>query len=85
MSAMRIKSDGKYEYRKDLYDQAGELLGESTRSKGLDASTEFTRRMIRNLERAVNHPDMTEELAEILSTPRVGVQYEVQTELVIDE
>lgn len=82
---MRIKSDGKYEYRKDLYDQAGELLGESTRSKGLDASAEFTRRMMKNLERAADHPDMTAELAEVLSTPRVTVRYEVRSELVVND
>ncbi|WP_049970575.1 DUF7692 domain-containing protein [Haladaptatus cibarius] len=76
---MRIKSDGKYEYRKDLYDQAGELLGESTRSKGLDASAEFTRRMMRNLERAAEHPDMTEDLAKVLSTPQVTLEYRVES------
>ncbi|GKZ14889.1 hypothetical protein [Haladaptatus sp. T7] len=82
---MRIKSDGKYEYRKDLYDQAGELLGESTRSKGLDASAEFTRRMMKNLERAANHPDMTAELAEILSTPRVTLEYRVESRVQVNE
>lgn len=80
---MQFKSDGKNEYRKDLYDQAGELLGESTRSKSLDASAEFTRRMMKNLERAADHPDMTEELAELLSTPRVRLHYEVHTHLLI--
>ncbi|EFW90467.1 hypothetical protein ZOD2009_19163 [Haladaptatus paucihalophilus DX253] len=82
---MRIKSDGKYEYRKDLYDQAGELLGESTRSKGLDASAEFTRRMMKNLERAADHPDMTAELAEILSTPRVTLEYRVESRVQVNE
>lgn len=39
---MRIQSDGRYEYRKDLYDETAEKLGENTRSKGLDAACEFT-------------------------------------------
>ncbi|WP_231186198.1 hypothetical protein [Haladaptatus sp. DYF46] len=82
---MRIKSDGKYEYRKDLYDQAGELLGESTRSKGLDASAEFTRRMMKNLERAADHPDMTAELVEVLSTPRVTLEYRVESRVQVNE
>jgi hypothetical protein len=77
--AMRIESTGKYEYRKDLYDRAAEEMGESARSKGLDAAAAFTLRMRRNLSRAVEHPDMTPELAELLSTPRVRLDYEVQT------
>ena len=31
--------------------------------------------MLRNLEVAANHPDMTPELAEILSTPNVTIQH----------
>lgn len=75
---MRIQSDGRYEYRKDLYDETAEKLGENTRSKGLDAACEFTQRMLRNLERAVEHEDMTPKLAEELSTPRVNVIYCVE-------
>ena len=76
---MRVNTDGRHRYRIDLYDDVADLLGESTRSGGLDASAEFSRRMLANLERAAEHPDMTEELAEILSTPRVTVEYEVRS------
>lgn len=31
--------------------------------------------MLRNLEEAANHPDMIEELADVLSTPHVEVKY----------
>lgn len=75
---MRIRTSGDYEWRLDLYDETGVLLGEGTRSGAVDASCEFTRRMLGNLERAVEHPDMTEELAEILSTPEVEVEYRVE-------
>ena len=35
--------------------------------------------MLPALEEAVEHPDMTEELAEILTTPTVDVEYQVET------
>lgn len=34
-------------------------------------------------ERAVEHPDMTEDLAEVLSTPTVEVEYRVETDVKI--
>jgi hypothetical protein len=81
---MRIESTGKYEYRKDLYDHAAEELGESARSKGLDAAAAFTLRMTKRLEKASDHPDMTPELAELLSTPRVSVDYEIRTSVTVE-
>lgn len=82
---MRIESTGKYEYRKDLYDRAAKEMGESTRSGGLDAAAAFTIRMRQNLDRAVEHPDMTPELAKLLSTPRVQLDYEVQTNVAVED
>ena len=72
---MRIRSGGKYAYRKDLVDDVGDLLGENTRSGAVDGACEFTRQILPALERAVEHLDMTEELAEILSTRLVDVEY----------
>ena len=40
--------------------------------------------MLANLEQAVEHPDMTEELADVLSTPTVEVQYRVETGVTIE-
>lgn len=82
---MRIRTNDKFEWRTDLYDDVADLLDESTRSGGIDASAEFTRNMLRNLERAAEHPDMTEELAEILSTPQVRVQYEVRSGVHVED
>jgi hypothetical protein len=39
---------------------------------------EFTKEMLPALQRAVEYPDMTEELADILSTRRVEVEYHVE-------
>ena len=81
---MRINTSDRYEWRTDLYDQAGELLGESTKSGAVDASTEFVTEMLPALEEAAEHPDMTEDLAEVLSTSAVTVEYEVRSGVSID-
>jgi hypothetical protein len=44
----------------------------------VEASTEFTRQMLPALAEAVEHPDMSEDLAEILSTNVVDVEYRVE-------
>ena len=76
--AVRINTDGRYGWRIDLYDDTADLLGESTRSKAIDTSCEFIQQIIPVLEQAVECPDMTEELAEILSTPTVDMEYRVE-------
>ena len=81
---MRIRTSGESEYRLDLYDDVGELLDENTRSGAIDASCDFTRQMLPALERAVEHPDMTEDLAAILSTPAVAVEYNIETNIRTD-
>ena len=76
---MRIKTSGEYEWRTDLYDAAGDQLGENTRSGAVDGACEFTQQMLPALEQAVKHPDMTEELAEILTTNVIEVEYQVES------
>ena len=55
--------------------------GEGTKSGAFDFSTEFTLRMLQNLDQAIHHPDMTEELAEVLSTPTVNLSYRIEADL----
>ena len=81
---MRIRTDGKFAYREELVDDVADLLGENTRVGAVEASTEFTRQMLPALERAVDHEDMTPELAEILSTNVVEVEYEVSTDVRVE-
>ena len=80
---MRIRTDGKFAYREDLVDDVADLLGENTRVGAVEASCEFTQAMLPVLAEAVEHPDMTEELAEILSTRAVEVEYEVETDVTV--
>lgn len=82
---VRINTDGKFEWRKDLYDDVAEALGENTRSGAIDGSCEFTREMVgQNLPKVMNHPDMTQELAEILSTNKVQLDYRIETDIYIN-
>jgi hypothetical protein len=81
---MRIRTNGEYDWRTDLYDETAERFDFGTKSAGIDAACEFSTQMLRNLERAVEHEDMTEELADVLSTANVAVEYRVETVLEID-
>jgi hypothetical protein len=81
---MRINTNGKKEYRTDLYERTAERFGVGTKSGGIDAACEFSTQMLRNLERAADHDDMTEELAELLSTQHVTVEHRVETGVTID-
>jgi hypothetical protein len=52
---MRIRTSGDYAWCEDLYDSAGDQLGEATRSGAVDGACEFTRQMIPALREAVAH------------------------------
>lgn len=80
---MRIRTDGKYAHRKDEIDAAAELW-DCNRTQAVLRSCEFSRHMMSNLEEALNYPDMTEELAEVLSTPYVRLHYRIETDLDIE-
>lgn len=73
---MRIEDTGRYEWRKGQYAEAADVLGEATKSKGIDQATAFTIEMIDNLDRVKDHPDMTRELAEELITETVRIEIE---------
>ena len=81
---MRIRTDGEYDWRSDLYDRTAEEFDVGTKSGGIDAACEFSTQMLRNLERAVEHPDMTEDLAEVLSTTNVTVEHRTVTGVEVD-
>lgn len=80
---MRIYESGDKAYRKDILDSASETWG-TNKTDAVINSCEFSARMIENLERALEHPDMTPELAEVLSTKNVQLSREIDTEIQID-
>lgn len=55
--------------------------GEGTKSGAIDFSTECTLAMLENLNETVNHPDMTEELAKVLSTATVDLTSRIEADL----
>ena len=81
---MRINTNGEKEYRTELYEETADRFGVGTKSGGIDAACEFTQQMLPELERAVEHPDMTEDLAEILSTSEVTVEHRTVTGVEIE-
>jgi hypothetical protein len=64
---------------RDLHDDVGEQLGEATRSGATEGACEFTRRMLPPPREAVAHEDMTPELAKLLTTRTVEVEYRVES------
>lgn len=79
---MRIQTGGNYVWRKDLYDEVADRFDEGTRSGGLDAASELILEPLGKpgsrgppaRKEAPHHPDMTPELAEILSTNMVKLK-----------
>jgi len=41
--------------------------------------------MLRNPDQALDHPDMTEELADVLSTPSVELKYQIETAMRVND
>jgi len=76
---MRINTDGRHEHRLDLLSRVMQQTDEGTKSGAFDFSTEFTLRMLRNLDRVLDHPDMTPELTEVPLTPSVRLEQRAET------
>ena len=73
---MRIKTEGTHEYRLDLLRRVMQRTGEGTKSGAFDFATEYTLAMLDAIDEASQHPDMTPELAEVLSTPHVEIEHQ---------
>ena len=76
---MRIRTDGEFEYRKDAIESAKQALNETTNTAAVIGACEYARKMRRNLELAVDHEDMTPELAALLSTTEIPVEVRRET------
>jgi hypothetical protein len=51
----------------------------------IGGACEFTEQMLPYLERALEHPDMTEELADVLLTLVVALEYRVESDAWINK
>ena len=73
---MRIKTDGTHEYRLNRLRRVMQQTGEGTKSGAFDFATEYILAMLDAIDEASDHPDMTPELAAVLSTPHVEIEYQ---------
>jgi len=72
-----MDTSGDKTYREDALEDAMELFDKNTKSGAVMAAVDYSKRHTRALERAADHPDMTEELAELLSTSPFELEFEV--------
>lgn len=88
---MRIRTDDNHAWRRDLYDDAAEALGEGSRTAGLDAAAELVLELrgkpgvpgdgaLGDLPELLEDPripdDVAGELAEVLSVGPWRIAYE---------
>jgi len=76
---MRIRTDGDYAYRLDAIESAMDALGENTKTAAVVAACDHARQDRKAKQKALAHPDMTPELAEILSTSVLQISYNINT------
>ncbi|MXR20026.1 hypothetical protein GRX66_05205 [Halobacterium sp. PCN9] len=61
-----------------------DALNENTKTAAVLAACEHIRQDRRRKEKTLNHPDMTEDLAEALSTSELQLTHEVETAITVD-
>lgn len=78
---MRIRTDGDYAHRVDTIEAAMDALDENTKTAAVLAACEHVRQDRKAKAEALTHPDMTPELAEVLSTRELHLGYQIETKL----
>ncbi|MFC7131645.1 MULTISPECIES: DUF7692 domain-containing protein [Salinibaculum] len=87
---MRINTDGKKEFREDLYDDAADVFGENTRVGGIDRACRHAYQDAKAKKQALEWiekhlaPEQAAELCEILSTREMDMKIETTTSLHTD-
>lgn len=79
--SFRMDTSGDKSHREDALEDAMDQFDEATKSGAVMAALDFADQMERALERAADHEDMTEDLADVLSTTHFEVVHEVSTDL----
>lgn len=78
---MRIRTDGDYAHRLDVIEAAMDALDENTKTAAVLAACEHARQDRKAKAEALEHPDMTPELAKVLSTSELQLTYETTTSI----
>lgn len=78
---MRIRTDGDYEYRKDTIESAKQALDENTNTAAVIAACDHAAADVAAKQKAMEYlvdevePEVAAEVAELLSTSTVTVDY----------
>ncbi|WP_425494276.1 DUF7692 domain-containing protein [Natronoglomus mannanivorans] len=83
-SQVRIRTDDGNEHRYDTIQEAKAVFNEGNNTAAILAACRHARHDLRAKQRALNHPDMTEDLAEVLSTPLMNLEYRIDTDVKTD-
>lgn len=81
VDSFRMDTSGDKAHREDALEDAMAQFDEATKSGAVLAALDFAAQMERALERASEHPDMTADLADVLSTTHYELVYQVEQEL----
>jgi hypothetical protein len=77
---MRINTDGKKAYRNDLYEETARVLGENTKTGGIDAACIHAKQDVKGKEETMDYlserlsPDELGTVAELLSTDEIEIE-----------
>lgn len=78
---MRIRTDGDYAHRLNVIQAAMDVFEENTKTAAVLAACEHARQDRKAKQKALEHPDMTPELAEVLSTSQLQMGYDITTKI----
>jgi hypothetical protein len=81
---MRFSVDGDYAHGLDAIEAAMDALDENTKTDAVIAACEHARQDRRAKEQALDHPDMTPELVEVLSTREMERRDDVSTSIEVE-
>ena len=80
----RIRTDDGNEHRYDTIQDAKEVFGEGNNTAAIIAACRHVRYDLRVIRRALNHLDMTPEIATVLSTPLMQLEYRIESAVTTD-
>jgi hypothetical protein len=83
---MRIRTDGDYEYRQDVIDEATEFYGRN-KTESLLRSARDVPKLVEGIQDVLERDDLTHkqrvELAETLSTRHFGFEFNLEGEEIV--
>lgn len=88
---MRINTSGKKAYRNDLYEETARVLGENTKTGGIDAACIHAKQDVEAKREAIEYlamklpPKELESVADMLSTGQVRVEVDTLASVEVEE